>query len=83
MKKQTKQEKHGKKSLPANYSTKYDITELNMSQREISEEIGISQQAIQQIETKALIKFKKRFCKMFPDTYPIIQTEIGRGVFGR
>jgi len=83
MTKQIKQEKHGMKSLPVSYSTKYNITELNMSQREISEELGISQQAIQQVETKALLKFKKRFCKMFPDTYPIIQTEIGRGIFGR
>lgn len=74
MTKLIKQEQLGKKSLPAN---------LNMSQREISEKLGVSQQAIYQLEVKALLKFKKRFCKMFPDTYPIIQMEIGRGLFGR
>ena len=83
MTKRIKQEQLGKKSLPANYSTKGNMTELNMSQREISEKLGVSQQAIHQLEVKALLKFKKRFCKMFPDTYPIIQMEIGRGLFGR
>ena len=57
--------------------------DLNMSQKEIAEELGVSQQYIQHVETKALQKFKKRFCNMFPDTWPLIAKDIGRGHFGR
>jgi len=65
------------------YSTKYGITDLLFSQKEVAEKLGVSQQYIQQVETVALRKFKQRFMKHYPDTWKLIQNDIERGHFGR
>ena len=65
------------------YSTKYGITDLHLSQKEVAEKLGVSQQYVQQVEVTALRKFRQRFMKHYPDTWKLIQNDIGRGHFGR
>ncbi len=63
-------------------SLKFGI-EMDMTYQEIANELGVSYQAIQQMEAKAIKKFEKKFRDMFPDTWPIIKEEIEHGKFGR
>ena len=68
----------GKSGIPYSHlSNDY----LHCTQEEIAEELGVSQQYVQQVEKRALVKFKKRFCSMYPDTWKLIQDDIGRGYF--
>ncbi len=58
-------------------------TEMEMTYREIAEELGVSYQSVQQTENRAIRKFKERFQTMFPDTWHLIEGEIQGGSFGR
>lgn len=74
--------KGNKASTGKCYSLKFNM-EMETTYKEIAGEFGVTIQAIQQTETKALSKFKKRFCQMFPDTWPLIEKDIIHGYFGR
>ena len=75
-------EKNGKKSLNLNaYSIQHSNSLVNMSQEEVAQCFGVSRQYIQQLEKRALIKFRKKFCKLYPDTWKLIRDDIGRGHF--
>jgi len=79
MKKLNLQENDGK--LYSEYNPRYSYV-INMSHDEIAKRLGVSRQAIQQMEKRALKKFKQKFCLMFPDTWKLIQNDIEKGWFG-
>jgi len=63
------------------YSLKWNM-ELENSYQEIANVLGVSYQAIQQTEQKALRNFKQKFCRMYPDTWKLIKKDIESGHFG-
>lgn len=79
MKKLNLPEKDGR--LSSEYDPRYSYV-LNMTQGEIAKQLGVSRQAISQMEQRALNKFKTTFCNMFPDTWRLIQEDIEKGWFG-
>jgi predicted DNA-binding protein (UPF0251 family) len=54
-----------------------------MTQGEVAKQLGVSRQAISKTETRALSKFKQKFCDMYPDTWILIQEDIIKGWFGK
>ena len=46
----------------------------NMTQKEIAEELGISQQAVNEMLKKAIKKFRKKWIEMF-GLYPMVITD--------
>jgi len=75
-------DKNGKQSLNLNVlSIQHSNSLVNMSQEEVAKEFNVSRQYIQQLEKRALQKFKIRFCALYPDTWKLIRDDIGRGHF--
>lgn len=53
--------------------------DLVMTQTEIAAQLGVTPQAVQLIEARAIARFKKRFAAMFPDTAPLFIDDIRSG----
>jgi|GEM_PF-4869214 len=53
--------------------------DLVVSQTELAKAWGVTPQAIQLIEARAIEKFRRRFAKMCPDTVPLFHDDIRSG----